>query len=66
MSTNKEMIEEIRQKLNVVNQSLIDPDKFENADQEEIKDIYNYVSMKDSFTPSETAAIADSLGQLRD
>ena len=65
MASNKAMIEEIRQKLNVVNQSLIDPDKFEDADSDEIKQIHSYVSMKDSFTPSEITAIADSLGQLR-
>ncbi|MCD8822009.1 DUF1128 domain-containing protein [Staphylococcus gallinarum] len=59
------MIEEIREKLNLVNQSLIDPEKYKTANEEEVQEIHEYVTSKDSFTPSETTAIADALGQLR-
>ncbi|RZI01596.1 DUF1128 family protein, partial [Staphylococcus condimenti] len=37
-SNNKKMIEEIREKLNVVNLHLINPDKFEDADEEKVKE----------------------------
>ncbi|PTL06480.1 DUF1128 domain-containing protein [Staphylococcus gallinarum] len=62
---NEQMIEEIREKLNLVNQSLIDPEKYKTANEEEVQEIHEYVTSKDSFTPSETTAIADALGQLR-
>lgn len=64
--TNKEMITEIRSQLNVVNQGLIDPDKFTQAKQEDIETIHQFVMSKQSFTPSEVTAIANELGQLRD
>ncbi|ATH62295.1 conserved hypothetical protein [Staphylococcus sp. 8AQ] len=64
-TTNEEMITEIRQKLNIVNKALIDPDKFKDADQNEIKEIHQFVTSKDSFSPSEVTAIADALGELR-
>lgn len=64
-NTNEQMILEIRERLNLVNQSLIDPDKYEEADKQEISEIHEYVTSKASFTPSEAAAIADALGQIR-
>ena len=64
-NTNEEMNTEIRQKLNIVNKALIDPDKFKDADQNEIKEIHQFVTSKDSFSPSEVTAIADALGELR-
>ncbi|MDU9349612.1 DUF1128 family protein [Staphylococcus ureilyticus] len=62
---NEEMIEEIRDRLNLVNQSLINPEKYKSADAQEVKEVYDYVTSKASFTPSETSAIADALGQIR-
>lgn len=62
---NKEMIKEIRDQLNVVNVSLIDPDKFEEADEAKIKEIHDFVTSKDHFSPSEVTAIASELGELR-
>ncbi|ANZ32987.1 DUF1128 family protein [Staphylococcus carnosus] len=64
-SNNKEMIEEIRKQLNVVNVQLIDPDKFEDADEEKVKEIHSFVTSKDNFSPSEVTAIASELGELR-
>ena len=51
---NEQMIEEIREKLNLVNQSLIDPEKYKTANEEEVQEIHEYVTSKDSFTPSES------------
>ncbi|PTI70431.1 DUF1128 family protein [Staphylococcus succinus] len=59
------MIEEIRQRLNLVNQSLINPENYKSADEQEVREIYEYVTSKASFTPSEASAIADALGQIR-
>nr|WP_275432205.1 DUF1128 family protein [Staphylococcus sp. ACRSN] len=59
------MIEEIRERLNLVNQALIDPEKYKSANEQEVKEIHEYVTSKASFTPSEAAAIADALGQIR-
>lgn len=64
-NNNEEMIEEIRQRLNLVNQSLINPEKYKSADEQEVREIYEYVTSKASFTPSEASAIADALGQIR-
>ncbi|MCG7339859.1 DUF1128 domain-containing protein [Staphylococcus sp. ACRSN] len=62
---NEQMIEEIRERLNLVNQALIDPEKYKSANEQEVKEIHEYVTSKASFTPSEAAAIADALGQIR-
>ena len=62
---NEQMIIEIRERLNLVNQSVIDRAKFEDADEKEIQEIHSYVTTKSSFTPSEATAIADALGQIR-
>ncbi|MCQ9279241.1 DUF1128 domain-containing protein [Staphylococcus borealis] len=64
-NNNKEMIAEIRKKLNIVNQGLLNPDKFEEANHQDVEEIYNFVMSKDSFSPSEVTAIADELGNLR-
>ena len=36
---NEQMIKNIRKKLNIVNQSLINPEKFKDTDTKDIKDI---------------------------
>ena len=43
---NEQMIEEIREKLNLVNQSLIDPEKYKTANEEEVQEIHEYVTSK--------------------
>ena len=55
---------QILEKLNIVNQGLLNPDKFKNANQQDIEEIHNFVMSKDSFSPSEVT-IADELGNLR-
>jgi uncharacterized protein YfkK (UPF0435 family) len=37
----------------IVNQSLINPEKFKDTDTKDIKDIHDFVMSKDSFSPSE-------------
>lgn len=64
-NNNEQMIDEIRGQLNLVNQSVIDPEKFKTANEQEIREIYDYVTSKASFTPSEASAIAEALGQIR-
>ena len=63
--SNEEMISNIRQKLNIVNQALLNPEKFKSTPQLDISEIYEFVMSTDSFSPSEVTAIADHLGQLR-
>ena len=63
-SNNEQMISEIRERLNLVNQSVIEPAQFKDADENEVKEIHAYVTSKSSFTPSEATAIADALGQI--
>ena len=43
---NEQMIIEIRERLNLVNQSVIDTAKFEDADEKEIQEIHSYVTTK--------------------
>ena len=50
--SNEEMIAEIRKKLNIVNQGLLDPDKFQSSNHEEITEIHEFVMSKDSFSPT--------------
>lgn len=63
--TNEEKVLAIREKLNIVNQGLLDPDKYKNANEEELTEIYDFVQSRDGLSPSEVTAIADALGQLR-
>ena len=63
--TNEEKVLAIRQKLNIVNQALLNPEKFKSTPHQDISEIYEFVMSKDSFSPSEVTAIADHLGQLR-
>ncbi|MDU7160280.1 MAG: DUF1128 family protein, partial [Staphylococcus epidermidis] len=49
----------------IVNQALLNPEKFKSTPHQDISEIYEFVMSKDSFSPSEVTAIADHLGQLR-
>ncbi|QLK86380.1 DUF1128 domain-containing protein [Staphylococcus sp. 17KM0847] len=59
------MIEEIRDRLNLVNPGLIDPDKYSDEHREDIEDIYDFVTSKETFTPHEMTGITEALGALR-
>ena len=63
--TNEEKVLAIREKLNIVNQGLLDPEKYKNANEEELTDIYDFVQSRERLSPREVTAIADALGQLR-
>ncbi len=41
--TNEEKVLSIREKLNIVNQGLLDPEKSESPNEEELTDIYDFV-----------------------
>ncbi|MDO5376562.1 DUF1128 family protein [Staphylococcus rostri] len=59
------MITEIRDRLNLVNKGLIDPDKYAETHREEIAEIHEYVTSKQTFTPQEMSGITEALGALR-
>jgi uncharacterized protein YfkK (UPF0435 family) len=59
------MIEKIKEKLKVLNFGAIKPSHFNEEMYEELKDIYELVMKKNSFSPNEMQAIAEELGSLR-
>ncbi|NMD69766.1 DUF1128 domain-containing protein [Bacillus sp. DNRA2] len=59
------MIEKIKEKLKVMNFAAIKPSHFDEEMYEELKDIYDLVMKKDSFSISEMQAIVEELGSLR-
>ena len=59
------MIEKIKEKLKVLNLGAIKPSHFDENMFEELKDIYELVMKKDSFSPNEMQALVEELGNLR-
>ena len=59
------MIEQIKEKLRVMNLGAIKPSHFDENMYEELKDIYELVMRKNNFSPSEMQAIAEELGNLK-
>jgi uncharacterized protein YfkK (UPF0435 family) len=59
------MIERIKEKLKVLNFGAIKPSHFDENMYEELKEIYDLVMKKSSFSPNEMEAIAEELGSLR-
>ncbi|MDP4085549.1 MAG: DUF1128 domain-containing protein [Bacillota bacterium] len=59
------MIEKIKEKLRVLNFGAIKPSHFDENMYEELKEIYEMVMRKSSFSPNEMQAIAEELGNLR-
>jgi uncharacterized protein YfkK (UPF0435 family) len=59
------MIEKIKEKLNVLNMGAIKPSHFDEEMYEELRDIYEMIIKKDSFSINEMQAIAEELGSLR-
>ncbi|TKC16269.1 DUF1128 domain-containing protein [Robertmurraya kyonggiensis] len=59
------MIEKIKEKLKVLNFGAIKPSHFDENMYEELKEIYDLVMKKDSFSPNEMQALAEELGNLR-
>mgnify|MGYP001051888428 CR=1 FL=1 len=59
------MIEKILEKLKIINTGVVRPEHYSIEQFEEIKDIYQLVMNRDSFSPKEMQAIAEELGSLR-
>ncbi|AQX56194.1 DUF1128 domain-containing protein [Priestia flexa] len=59
------MIDQISEKLRMLNIGAIKGDAFDEEMYEDLKYLYEMVMRKDSFSPSEMQAIAEELGALR-
>ncbi|MBU8917984.1 MULTISPECIES: DUF1128 domain-containing protein [Neobacillus] len=59
------MIEQIKEKLKVLNLGAIKPSHFDEEMYEELKEIYEMVMKKNSFSPNEMQALVEELGNLR-
>ncbi|MBO0960676.1 DUF1128 domain-containing protein [Neobacillus sp. MM2021_6] len=59
------MIEQIKDKLRVLNLGAIKPSHFDEEMYEELKEIYDMVMKKNSFSPNEMQALVEELGNLR-
>ena len=59
------MIEQIKEKLKVLNLGAIKPSHFDEEMYEELKEIYDMVQRKYSFSPNEMQALVEELGSLR-
>ncbi|ARA97779.1 DUF1128 domain-containing protein [Geobacillus thermodenitrificans] len=59
------MIEQLKQKLKVMNFDVLKPSHFSEEWYDELKDIYEMVMKRETFSPSEMQAIVEELGNLR-
>lgn len=59
------MIEKMKEKLKVLNLGAIKPSHFDEEMYEELKEIYDMVMRKSSFSPNEMQALVEELGGLR-
>lgn len=59
------MIEKVKDKLKVMNFGAIKPSHFDENMYEELKEIYDLVMKKDSFSPNEMQALVEELGSLK-
>lgn len=59
------MIEQIKEKLRMVNVDAMRPESFDDSAYEDLHYLHTMVMKRDSFSPSEMQAIAAELGSLR-
>ena len=59
------MIEQIKEKLRMVNVDAMQSDAFSEEKYEDLQYLYEMVMKRDSFSPSEMNAIVSELGNLR-
>ncbi|MET3576278.1 DUF1128 domain-containing protein [Bhargavaea ullalensis] len=59
------MINAIKDKLRMVNVDAMKSEHFNGSDYEELRDLYDMVMKRDSFSPNEMQAIAAELGSMR-
>lgn len=63
---NKEqMVNEIVQKLKLVNAGVIKSESIDDNKLDELQEIHAMVTKRDSFSPSEMSALTEALGSLR-
>lgn len=60
-----DLIKEITKKLKMVNAEAIQSSDYSEDQYEELKEIYEMVMKKQSFSPNEMQAIVEELGYLR-
>lgn len=60
-----DLIKEITKKLKMVNADAIQSTDFSEEQYEELKEIYEMVMKKQTFSPNEMQAIVEELGYLR-
>ncbi|MBM6616493.1 DUF1128 domain-containing protein [Bacillus suaedaesalsae] len=59
------MVNEISQKLKLLNAGIIKAAHFNESAYDDLKDLYQLVKSKDNFSISEMQAIAEELGNLK-
>ncbi|AGT30825.1 hypothetical protein M493_02460 [Geobacillus genomosp. 3] len=59
------IVEQLKKKLKMLNIDAIKPSHFSEAWYDELKDIYDMVMKRETFSPSEIQAIVEELGSLR-
>ncbi|WP_411842287.1 DUF1128 family protein [Salinicoccus sp. HZC-1] len=59
------MLEEIEDKLKVVNKGMFRPEDFDDANIEEIEEIHNMVKSRSTISAIEQSAIIEELSKLR-
>lgn len=59
------MLDEIKRKLQIVNAGALNSKSFDTDQYEDLRDIYEMIARKQSFSVSELDAIVTELGRLR-
>jgi uncharacterized protein YfkK (UPF0435 family) len=59
--TIKQMIEAILDELNIINKGVIKAEQFDGSKNEDLKEIYEFVMMRDPLSLAEVDAIVDEL-----
>lgn len=62
----EQMINDIKKKLQLVNQDIIRPENYSVDRYDDLRDIYDLVMSKPSISVSEMEAILSELGNIRD
>jgi uncharacterized protein YfkK (UPF0435 family) len=59
------MVDKIKEKLRMMNIGAIKPGHFNTEMYEDLRDLYELVMKKNSFSPSEMQAITEELGNMK-
>ncbi|MCK2156875.1 DUF1128 family protein [Exiguobacterium sp. Helios] len=63
--TIEQMIVDILDKLNIINKGVIKAEQFDGTKNDDLKEIYDFVMMRESLTLAEVDAIVDELKSLK-